>query len=272
MTNRVGRPRSARSGAEHGVVGGLQLEAGDGVVLVGVHAEGHHDGVGGEGPHVAEGIVQGGEPGRGLRAHGQRVVAVGVDPGPLAPLVGVAGEERVLLAGVAVQVGDQHVAPGPEDVLGAVAVVVVDVDDRHPVQPAVEQGLGRGRGVVDEAVAAVEVEGGVVARRPAEREGGPLAAQDQVDPREGHVGGGQDRLGGARHDRRAGVEGEVGEPPVDGLGLVSGPCAGRATPAGGRRSRRCAPPTRGPTPPAGRPGSARRGPGPVARSRGPSVR
>ena len=50
--------------------------------------------------------------------------------------------------------------------------MVVDVEDRHPLGTAVDQVLGGDRGVVEKAVAAVEVGRGVVARRAAQGEHG----------------------------------------------------------------------------------------------------
>ena len=105
-------------------------------------------------------------------------------------------------------------------------MVVVDVDDRDPLHAAVAQGLGGRGGVVDEAVAAVEVAGGVVAGRPAQREPVRVPVQQQVGAGEGDVGGGEHRLGGARHDGRAGVERVEGQAPVDGLGLALGEATG----------------------------------------------
>ena len=53
-----------------------------------------------------------------------------------------------------------------EDVLGAVAVMVVDVENGDPA-PAAEVGSGHGR-VVQEAISAVGGAAGVVTRRPAQ--------------------------------------------------------------------------------------------------------
>jgi hypothetical protein len=94
-----------------------------------------------------------------------------------AALVGMAEEIGELDHRVGVHVDHQHVGALVEDRLRAVAVVVVDVEHRHPPRAPRAQRLRRHRGVVDVAVAAGEGAVRVVARRPAEREGGaPLPA------------------------------------------------------------------------------------------------
>ena len=64
---------------------------------------------------------------------------------------------------MAVQGGEQHVAAPVEDRLGAVAAVVVDVEDGDPRRPLVAERLGGDGGVVEIAVAADGVGRGVVA-------------------------------------------------------------------------------------------------------------
>src|SRR3546814_9967231 len=76
--------------------------------------------------------------------------------------------------------GEEDVGTIVEDRLGAVAVVVVDIEDGDAPGAAVDEGLRCDGGVVEEAVAAVEVGGGVVAGRAAEREGGALALAEEV--------------------------------------------------------------------------------------------
>src|SRR4029453_17659375 len=76
----------------------------------------------------------------------------------------------------------------PEDVLGAVAVVEVDVHDRHPAEGG--QPPGGDGGVVEQAEAAVVAGAGVVAGRAAQRVGGRLGAGGPGGPGPGGVGGG----------------------------------------------------------------------------------
>ena len=80
-------------------------------------------------------------------------------------LVGVAEVVRVFGVRRAVQRDEQDVVALPEDLLGAVAVVVVDVDDGDAGAALVEQVLCGERRVVEEAVATVEAAPGVVAGR-----------------------------------------------------------------------------------------------------------
>ena len=61
-----------------------------------------------------------------------------------------------------------------EDLLGAVAVVIVDVENRDAGGAVVPQALRSNRRVVQEAIAAVVVARRVVTRRPAQAERGPL--------------------------------------------------------------------------------------------------
>ncbi len=61
-----------------------------------------------------------------------------------------------------------HVVTPVEDLLGAVAVVVVDVEDRHLRPGGRGDVVGCDRGVVEEAVPAVEARRSVMSRRPAE--------------------------------------------------------------------------------------------------------
>ena len=85
----------------------------------------------------------------------------------LAHLVGEAREIRVGEVGMAVDRDGQDVGAVVEDVLGAVAVVVVDVE-HGDLRRAVGEVLGGDRAVAEVAEAAVGVALGVVAGRPAE--------------------------------------------------------------------------------------------------------
>ena len=138
------------------------------------------------------------------RAQGQRQVQVGALAGPCAAFLAMAPEEGVEGGRIGVNRDRQHVAAGPEDALGAVAVMDVDVEDRDPLV-AGAQPLGGDRAVVEEAEAAGHVGEGVVARRPAQRIGGALALGDQGRRRDRDVGGQQRRLEGARADRAGGI-------------------------------------------------------------------
>ena len=90
----------------------------------------------------------------------------------LAGLVGMAPEIGIVHPRIGVDRDEQDVAAGVEDVLGAVAVMIVDVEDRDPPPARGDRGLGGDRGVVEVAIAAEIVGAGMVAGRAAEREGG----------------------------------------------------------------------------------------------------
>ena len=158
------------------------------------------------------------------------------------------GVRRVAPLRLAVEAAVEHLRAGVEDVLGAVAVVDVQVEDRHPGAPAAgvagEQALGGEGGVVEVAVAPEGARRGVVPRGPAERVGGALRAlQEEIGPGQG---------AGWRSPR-----------PV----RASGPAGACRCPSPGRGGRR-----RGTTPPQGprrrpRRSAARGGRGRRARGR-----
>ena len=112
----------------------------------------------------------------------QRDVEVLACPGALAGLVGPAEEVRVVAVRVGVDRDVADVAAAPEDLLAAVAVVVVDVEDRDPLAGRPDDRLGRDRGVVEEAVAAVHRARGVVAGRTAQAVRGRRAPEHEVRP------------------------------------------------------------------------------------------
>ena len=96
--------------------------------------------------------------------------------------------------------GVDHVRPVPEDLLRAVALVGVDVDDRDPSDSAVADPLGRGGGVVEVARSAEERRSGVVPGRAHRRVGGRRAVDDEISRRDRAV-----------HRRHCGVEGAGGD-------------------------------------------------------------
>ena len=98
----------------------------------------------------------------------------------------------------------QHVVTLPEDALGAVAVVAVDVERGDALRPGGPQRLHRQGGIVDVAMAAGAGGIGVVAGRAAERIGG-AARRGLGRGGERHAGGGEARLPGAGADRAGGV-------------------------------------------------------------------
>ena len=115
------------------------------------------------------------------------------------------------------QVEHLHVAALVEDFLRAVAVMVVDIEDGDARRALVAEPLGDDRGVVDVAVAAHEGRAGVMARRAAEREGGPFASLDESGGGQRDIIGRLDRVPCAFDEARAAVEGIEAEQRVDGL-------------------------------------------------------
>ena len=102
----------------------------------------------------------------------------------------------------------QHAVVAGDDVLGAVAVVHVEVDDRHPRQAARVERMARGDGhVVEEAEAHRLVARGMVPGRAhgAERAGG-AAGDDVVGGRHGSAGRAQHRVPGGGAGRGVGVD------------------------------------------------------------------
>ena len=96
-----------------------------------------------------------------------------------------------------------------EELLRAVAVVGVDVDDGDvSALGDVEERRGRDRGVVEVAGAAEAVARRVMARRSGAGVGGAFAARDEVDGRQRRVGGAAHGLPGAGPDERHRVVGE----------------------------------------------------------------
>ena len=192
--------------ADAQVVWRAEGEARDRIALESVEPQRHDQRARLEPGDAAERILQRIAPDREAGAARQRQVAVEAQPVALAALVCVAQVIGVLGVRIAVDAGELHVGALVEDGLGAVAVVIVDVEHGHAIDDArVAQRLcGNGR-VVEEAVAAKEVRAGMVARRPRERECGTLALQ--------HARGGCQRASGARmrgfpcagSERRAGV-------------------------------------------------------------------
>ena len=119
------------------------------------------------------------------------------------------------------QVEDLHVGAVIEDLLRAVAMVVVDIEDGDALGALVEEPLRGDGGVVDVAIAAHEAGAGMVAGRAAEREGRPLATLDQGGRGQRHVIGGFDRGPGAFDEGGAGIEGIIAEQRIDALGGTS---------------------------------------------------
>ena len=126
----------------------------------------------------------------------------------------MAPEVRIIHARIGVDGGEEDVAARPEDILRAIAVMIIDIEDRDP--PAgLGRRLGRDRRIVEVAIAAEIVAPGMMARRATQGERRPLACQHRIERSERGLGGPIGALPGPRRDRRGGVEAVGAEPGVD---------------------------------------------------------
>ena len=107
---------------------------------------------------------------------GQRQIEVGAEAGALAALVGMAPEERIEARRVGMERHRQHVGARVEDALRAIAVMQVDVEDRH-ARALLAQALRGDRRIVEEAEAAGDVGEGVMPGRAAKRVSRRLAGR-----------------------------------------------------------------------------------------------
>ena len=205
-----GRGQRHRPGQQPPVVAGRQGHAGQWVGPVGVEAEGHEHPRGGEAlGHRPDDLVERGPVGVARGPGGEREV----DGEALA--VAGAGLLQPARARVEGRLVGRHVedaAVGVEGVLGAVAVVDVPVEDRHPLTPIGEGRRAHGH-VVEQAEAHGLGVGGVVAGGADDAEGGVgLAPVEAVDGVEAGAGREQGRV------PRAGEGGGVVVDPTAALG------------------------------------------------------
>ena len=201
-----GQVEGAEVVAEFLEAGEGEVEVADGVVVGGVYAEGDEEGVGFVGFDSGGGVAQGVEPfffgavaGQG-EVGGEGFAFAGAGFGGVAPEVGVLG------VGVGVEGGEEDIAAVVEDVLRAVAVVVVDIKDGDTFHAGEEEMLCGDGSIVEEAEAAAVVGAGVVAGGAAEGVGGFFTGEDGVRGGEGGEGGVEGGGVGAGGDGRGEVE------------------------------------------------------------------
>src|SRR6185437_6496684 len=101
----------------------------------------------------------------------KRQVQVESRAGRGSQLIGIAREVGEGVGGVAVQRNEEHVRAIIENILSAVAVVKIDIEDGNACRARVAQVLRSDRGIVQEAVAAVQIVRRVMPRRAAQRKG-----------------------------------------------------------------------------------------------------
>ncbi len=95
----------------------------------------------------------------------------------MAPVEGIVGRRIGMDRGV------EDIAARPENVLRAVAVMIVDIEDRDPIGPGIARRLGGDGGGVEVAIAAEIIGAGMMAGRAAEREGGAVARPYRIQRR-----------------------------------------------------------------------------------------
>ena len=116
--------------------------------------------------------------------------------------------------------GEQNVPPLPENPLGAVAMMAVDIQHRDPRRPPGTQAFGGDGGVVQIAMPAGPGAVGMVSRRAGQGIGGP-AGRDRIRRGDGAGSRGLDRHPGALADR-AGAVGGVPAKLADDVGRRGG--------------------------------------------------
>ena len=129
-------------------------------------------------------LIQRGHPRRNGGARRQRVIDREALTYSFAGFVGVArkvGEGHVR---VAVERGEQHVVTAIEDLLGAVTVMKIHVENRDTALASVQRALGSDGGIIEKAVAAELIHRRVVARRSAQAEGRLASSEGMIDCRQ----------------------------------------------------------------------------------------
>src|ERR1700733_1926251 len=109
---------------------------------------------------------------------------------------------------------EEHVAAAIENILRAVAVMIVDVENRR-TQARIDQPLCRNGDIVEIAIAAEHVRARVMSRRTGQGEGRALALSDRVRGRKRDIGARARGVPGSLRDRRRGIEGVCAELGVD---------------------------------------------------------
>ena len=118
--------------------------------------------------------------------------------------------------------GEEDVVALPEDLLRAVAVVEIEVEEGDAGRALLAQAFGGAGGIVEIAVAAGGAPSGVMARRAAAGEDGALTRRDEVGGGQGDGGRGAHRPPGALDEGGTAVEGVEAEQRTDRLRLQIG--------------------------------------------------
>ena len=150
-------------------------ETGDRIAGKDIAPERHHQGLGAKARNALQRQPQCVLPGTEVRAPGQGQVAIESKPRSGTPLIGIAQEKMVLAVGVAVEAGKKHVGAFVKNGLGSIAVVIVNIQNRHTLETTVPQLLRRQRRVVQKTIAPEKVRPGMVAGWSRQGKSGTLA-------------------------------------------------------------------------------------------------
>src|ERR1700758_3669649 len=112
---------------------------------------------------------------------------------------------------------EQHVGSVVKDVLRAVAMMEIDVENCDAPGAAFDAMLRSDRGVVQIAIATHVLASGMMPGRAAQRECGTRTIAYLVHAGERRVGTRADRIPGTRVDRRTGIHREKAELAIDEL-------------------------------------------------------
>ncbi len=197
----------------------MQLKLRNRIVDEGVDTQRYDDGIRRKFAQSFEGKAERVEPGGRIALQTKRQVEIETVTGTLATFVRVAEEKRVFLLRVAVNRDEQDVAASIEDRLRAVAVMVIDIENRDAFGAAVDEVLCGDRGIIEETIAAEVVSSGMVARRAAQRKDPVFTVEENLGAGQCHVGGGCCGVPGAGRNRCARIERVVRQLAVDVLGL-----------------------------------------------------
>src|SRR5439155_5372594 len=141
----------------------------------------------------------------------QRQVQCCSEAWPGAGLRGMTGEVRIGAERITVERYVQHLGATIEDLLGPVAVMVVEVENGYTGPRLLHEMFGCDGGVVEETETPIHRMSSMVAGRSAETIDNVLTSQHQVGGGQGDVNRASRCFVRAGDDRRAGIEAPVAE-------------------------------------------------------------
>ena len=166
-------------------------------------------------------------PGCPVAPSGQRAVEVEAFASAGAHFVSSTDEVGIVFGRVGVHGTHEHIGTFVENLLGAVAVVVVHVQYRHAAHTAVDEGLRRNRRIVQVAIPCQACRACVVAGRAAQGERRPSTFGHCALRRQRHLSGLIGCCPRASHQGRDGITGKPAELGHDGVRAARRHAAGR---------------------------------------------